>query len=283
MGPFPRRQPLDVRTLGSSRQSDHVRTLVEYTIDGQTRAQAYLLTPPGPPRPAPGVVVLHQTTARNADEAVGMAGRESIHFGRHLVARGFPVIAPRNYLWSRPGESYQQAAERLIRPPGRWKTGMARMAWDAIRATDVLLAQTAADPRRIGTIGHSLGGKQALYHAAFDERIRATVSCEGGIGLRFSNWDADWYLGRQIREPQFTADHHELLALVAPRAFMLIGGESADGARSQPYVDAARPAWEILGAPSRLVLLRHRYGHDFPPPGKERDQVYSWLEEQLAG
>jgi hypothetical protein len=46
-----------------------------------------------------------------------------------------------------------------------------------------------------------LAGNSAdnLYAAAFDERYKAVVFSEGGIGLTFSNWDAVWYLGEGIR------------------------------------------------------------------------------------
>ena len=93
------------------------------------------------------------------------------------------------------------------------------------------------------------------------------MSCEGGIGLSFSNWDAEWYLGKQIHRPGFHHDHHELLALVAPRAFLLIGGESADGAQSWPYMEAALPVWRLFGAEDRLGLLRHAHGPRFPAAG----------------
>src|SRR5207237_6527129 len=122
------------------------------------------------------------------------------------------------------------------------------------RGTDLLLSRPEVDPARICSIGHSLGAKEVLYHAAFDDRIRAAVSCEGGIGLSFSNWDADWYLGRQIHAPGFRHDHQELLALIAPRAFLLVGGGSADGPQSWPYVEAALPVWRLFGAEERLGL-----------------------------
>jgi hypothetical protein len=159
------------------------------------------------------------------------------------------------------------------------------MTWDAIRATDVLAARPEVDRRRLASVGHSLGGKEVIYHAAFDERIRAAVSCEGGAGVTFSNWDAVWYLGTQVRDAAFTAsgtDNHQVIALIAPRAFLLIGGESADGARSWPYVEANLPVWRLFGAEERLGLLRHRFGHDFPPPGPERDLVYGWLDHWLS-
>src|SRR5439155_24882510 len=100
--------------------------------------------------------------------------------------------------------------------------GMAKMLYDALVAVDILAALPEVDPSRLGCVGHSLGAKEALYLAAFDERIKVAVSSEGGIGTKFSNWDAAWYLGPSIKEPTFTRDHHELLALVAPRPFLLL-------------------------------------------------------------
>jgi pimeloyl-ACP methyl ester carboxylesterase len=157
--------------------------------------------------------------------------------------------------------------------------------WDAIRATDLLLEQPTVDAKRVATIGHSLGGKEALYHAAFDERVRAAVSCEGGVGIPMGNWDAAWYLGPQVKSPEFRAsgrDHHELIALIAPRGLLVIGGESSDGARSWPYVEANLPLWRLFDAADRIGLLRHAHGHNFPPPGDERERVYRWLDYCLS-
>ncbi len=169
-----------------------------------------------------------------------------------------------------------------------WKTGMAKMTWDAIRATDVLLERPEVDPARLCSIGHSLGGKEVLYHAAFDERVKAAVSCEGGVGVTFSTWDADWYLGKQVKKPEWQAagrDHHELMALIAPRALLVLGGDGkdgADGAKSWPYVEATLPLWKLLGAEQRLGLMRHGRGHDFLPPGEQRERVYRWLDHWVA-
>jgi len=71
---------------------------------------------------------------------------------------------------------------------------MSKMLFDAARGVDVLEQLEQVDAERLGVIGHSLGAKEALYLAAIDERIRTTVSSEGGIGTSFSNWEAPWYL-----------------------------------------------------------------------------------------
>lgn len=284
LGPFPHSVPLNPVELSREEQPDHTRLRLRYAVDAETQTEAYLLLPKGFKGRRPGMVVLHQTTNNHLEEPVGLQGRESMHLALHLVRRGYVCIAPRNYLWSRPGLGYQQVTDELLRNGAgfRWKTGLARMTWDAIRATDLLATRPEVDAKRLGSIGHSLGGKEVLYHAAFDERVRAAVSCEGGAGLSFSNWDADWYLGKQISSPGFRRDQHEVIALIAPRAFLLIGGGSADGAQSWPYVEGTLPVWRLFGAEERLGLLRHDQGHDFPAPGPVREQVYGWLDHWLS-
>ena len=56
--------------------------------------------------------------------------------------------------------------------------------------------------------------------------------------------------------------------MAAPRAFLLIGGDSADGERSWPYVDAALPVWKLTGAPEAVGLFNHRRGHTFAPQAR---------------
>ena len=111
--------------------------------------------------------------------------------------------------------------------------------------------------------------------------MKAAVSCEGGVGISLGNWDAAWYLGPQVKSPDFGHDHHELIALIAPRALLVIGGEKSDGAKSWPYIEANLDLWRALGAPDGIGLLRHTFGHDFPPPGPQREQVYGWLDHWL--
>jgi dienelactone hydrolase len=280
MGPFPQVLPAEAEEELREELPDHSRILLRYRVEPRVWSEAYLLIPKGFRGRRPGMVVLHPTTNTHMRDVIGLSGRESVHTALQLVRRGYVCIAPRNYLWSEPGKPYAQvAAELLARPP--WKTGMARMTWDAIRATDVLAARPEVDPERLGSIGHSLGGKEVIYHAAFDPRIRAAVSCEGGVGLSFSNWEAPWYLGPQIKEPGFPLDNHEVVALIAPRAFLLIGGESADGAQSWPYIAANLPVWRLFGKEERLGLFRHTYGHNLPPPGADREKVFGWLDRWL--
>ena len=240
---------------------------------------AYLLKPAGGGK-RPGVAVFHQTVACSIREPAGVEGRSELAFGLDLARRGCVALCPRNFLW--PENRTLAIATELPRFQARHprSKGMAKMLFDAMVAVDILAALPEVDPKRIGTIGHSLGAKEALYLAALDDRIQAAVSSEGGIGTRLSNWDDPWYLGKEILRDGFGHEHHELLALVAPRPFLLVGGESVDGARSWPFIEAVLPVYGLYGQPARVGLLRHQKGHTVPPEVAPR--VYEWLQTYLS-
>ena len=149
------------------------------------------------------------------------------------------------------------------------------MVHDAQVGLDLLSSLPEVDADRIGAVGHSLGGKQVLYLAALDERIRVAVSSEGGIGRAFSNWSAPWYLGSEAS----TREHHELLALIAPRAFLLIGGDSADGDHCWRFIEEALTVYRLYDPCPKIGLYNHRQGHTVPPEAAER--IYEWFEAYL--
>ncbi len=263
----PRTAPV-LTVLEEDQPEGVIRQLVRYEAEPGLPVEAYLLRPAehaAKPASRPGMVVLHSTTPDTIRQPAGLAGTPEKHIGLYLARRGYVTFCPRNFLW-------QYGSSRNLKEAVAWLnkrrpaiTGMAKMLFDAVRAVDALAAQPDVDPDRLGAIGHSLGGKEALYLAAFDDRVRAAVSSEGGIGLSYSNWEASWYLGDTIQRPGFGMDHGQVLALVAPRAFLLFGGDSADGAWSWPYIEANLPVWSLLGAPDAIGLLNHHQGHTLPP------------------
>ncbi|MBE0542684.1 MAG: dienelactone hydrolase family protein [Verrucomicrobia bacterium] len=269
LGEFPKKKaPLKTEILETERLPEFIRQHVRYQVEDGMFTDGYLLTPREAKGKLPAVVVFHPTTPL---QARGVAGLEPSYDaekwqGVQLVQRGYVVWCPRNYI-NTAGADWKGNAQRVRARHPDW-TGMTRMVWDAIRAADFLESLPNVDRKRIGCLGHSLGGKEVLYAMAFDERYRAGVSSEGGIGLRFSNWDAVWYLGDCINQPGFAREHHEVLALAAPRAFLLLAGESADTDASSAFIEAVRPVYALLGAAEKVRLLNHRQGHRYPPEAR---------------
>ena len=259
------------------------RQLIRYECEAGLFVEAYLLRPDSAKFPGarPGIVALHSTTNKTIDEIAGVDGRESRHLGMGLARRGFIVICPRCFLWQN-AETLPKAVDQF-RARHPHTLGMHKMLYDAMRATDILAAQPGVDTKRLGAVGHSLGAKEVLYHAAFDERIKAAVASEGGLALRSTNWDAPWYLGPQCREARFERNHHELLALTAPRAILFLGGETgpgaADGDRSWPLIEAALPVYRLHHERPRIGLLNHHQGHSIPDDAGAK--LVEWLETYL--
>jgi len=254
-----------------------VRQLVRYESEPGIPVEGYLLRPASLRGRVPGVVALHSTVNHTIRQPAGVEGDPQQFFGLKLAQRGVVAFCPRCFLWAGQGGYSQQVARFQERHPGC--KGMAKMLWDATRAVDILVNLPDVDAARIGAVGHSLGGKESLYLAAFDERVKVTVSSEGGIGIRFSNWDAPWYLGKEAFAPGFAREHHELVALIAPRPFLLLGGDEADGAKSWPFVEAALPVYRLYREPARLGLFDHRAGHTVPPDAERR--LYEWFATYL--
>lgn len=285
LGPMPEPRPeVALEILKTELLPTIIRQLIRYEGEPGIFVEGYLLMPKAATESKtkyPAVLAMHPTTNATIDDIAGISGQDTKQFGLALAQRGFIVFCPRCFLWQDVTSLNEAVDKHRERHPRT--TGMAKMLYDAMRGVDVLESLPQVDRARIGAIGHSLGAKEALYLAAFDERIKAAAASEGGLGFRSTNWDAPWYLGEAIRDPEFPLNHHQLLGLIAPRPFLILGGESgpgaADGDRSWPLINAALPVWKLYGEPTRLGLLNHHEGHSVSPQSFER--MAEWLTVYL--
>jgi len=152
-------------------------------------------------------------------------------------------------------------------------------AWGLSRLIDGLEQlgpeKTKIDVKRIGVSGCSYAGKMALFCGAFDERVALTIAQEPGGGgaasWRYSHrldsvenldrTDYHWFL-ESMRERfhgdsvyLMPYDHHELCAMVCPRALLVLGNPDykwlAD--ESAEYsLKAASEVWRKLGIEDRI-------------------------------
>jgi dienelactone hydrolase len=286
LGPMPaeRKGAPKLEILEEDRPEGVIRQRVQYEVEPGILTQAYLLKPAAGAGKLPAVAAFHSTVDESILQPAGVKGVPEKAFGLRFARQGRVVFCPRNYLW--PDNTHIAAKEEVEKfqkrkPPsnGMQSKGMVKMLYDALVAVDILASLPEVDDERIGAVGHSLGAKETLYLAAFDERVKVTVSSEGGIGTKFSNWDAPWYLGDSIKKPDFTHEHHELLALAAPRPFLLLGGDSADGDRGWPFIEQALKVYQLYGKPPRVGQYNHKKGHAVPPEAEQR--IDEWFAAYL--
>ena len=145
-------------------------------------------------------------------------------------------------------------------------SSMARyMIWDGIRAVDYLLTRKEVDPQRIGITGHSGGGTQSSYIAAFDDRILA-VAPECFITNQRRIWEG---IGPQDAEQNFYhgiasgIDLPDLLEVRAPKPAMIIS--------------TTRDFFSIQGARETEIEVKkiyHAFGQDENFSRVEDDSIH---------
>ena len=279
LGAFPPKPAmLEVLLESAEVEGDHTRQLVSFLSEGDDRIRAYLLTPQGLKQgdKRPAIVVFHPTTKETLREPAGLGQRQEMALALHLVRRGYVTLSPECYIMKAGGPK-SQAEQLAARRPG-W-TGLGKMTFDASRCVDYLETLPFVEASRIGCIGHSLGAKEVLFAMAFEPRFKAGVFNEGGIGLRMSNWTDPWYLTSAMKSHIPDMENHQMIAQIAPRPFLVMGGGDADGAASWPFVKEARAVYELLRARDRIGLYNHKGGHAFPEAA--RNLAYEWLDYWL--
>ena len=300
MGPFPSRErsPLNVQVISESRREGLVLQDLTYESQPGARVPAYLLFPEaaltdGKRRPA--VLGLHQTHAAGRKVVVGLGASPDDEYGVELAKRGYVVLSP----------AYPMLADYSpdVRGLG-FASGTMLAIWNNSRGLDLLSALPFVATNGFGSIGHSLGGHNGLFTAAFDARIRVVITSCGFDSFRdyYDGNPAVWAEERgwcQLRYmPRLTAyrgrlaelpfDFTDVLGAIAPRAVLINAPKGDSNFRWQSVdrvVTAVRPLWESAPArdgkrPVPPEVLHPDSPHRFPP--EQRQRAYEVLDRELG-
>lgn len=151
-----------------------------------------------------------------------------------------------------------------------WPWGVSRL----IDALEIVGEESRIDLKHLAISGCSFAGKMALWAGAMDERIALTIAQEPGGGGAAA-WRVSETLGNvetlgrtnyswfkesmrvfsEENVSRLPMDHHELCALVAPRALLVFGNPDYEWLADEAgYVScvAARKVWEAFGIQDRM-------------------------------
>ncbi len=288
MGPRPGRDktvPLDVEVSEVKQTERWVRKKLTFAAEQGDRVPAYLFLPAGAKSKVPAVLCLHQTNGKlGKDEPAGVGGKADLHYALHLAERGYATLAldyPNfgEYKFDPYANGYQSATMKAI--------------WNNTRAIDLLQALPEVNGERIGCIGHSLGGHNAMFTAVFDERIKVIVSNCGFnafpkyMGGDLKGWSHKGYMPRiasiyGAKPERMPFDFPEVVAALAPRAFLAsapTGDANFEVSGVRDCIAAAMPVYELLGAGQKLAASYPHCKHEFPP--EVRKVAYEWLDRWL--
>jgi dienelactone hydrolase len=273
MGPLPRGARLtpEVIVLEETTLPKFVRKKITYLSEKEDRVPAYLFIPSPHDGKLPAMLCLHQTTRIGKAEPAGLGGNPNLAYAAELAERGYVTLAPDypnfgDYVFDPYANGYASATMKGI--------------WNHLRAVDLLASLPEVDSARIGSIGHSLGGHNALFEAVFDERIAAVVSSCGFTAFsKYKNgdltgWSHRGYMPRIAavygKDPaRMPFDFSEVLAAIAPRA-VFVNAPQRDAnfevSGVKDCASAARPIFDrIFAVPDRLVMQYPDAAHEFPP------------------
>ena len=182
-----------------------------------------------------------------------------------------------------------------------WLWGVSRL----IDGLELVQKDLPIDLKHLAITGCSFAGKMALFAGAFDERIALTIAQEPGGGgaaawrvsetlgkvEKLGSTSHAWFIEDMFQfsgsnVAKLPMDHHELMAMVAPRALLVLGNpDYAWLADESGYVScrAAHEVWKSFG-------IADRFGFSIVPghphcrlPDNQRPEVEAFVDKFLLG
>jgi pimeloyl-ACP methyl ester carboxylesterase len=232
------------------------------------------------------------------ETAAGIGGKPYRDFAYQLAKRGFVTLSlgtsetTKNKTYS----IYYPNRENAEMQP------LSALAYAAANAWEALARVKDVDSTRIGIVGHSYGGKWAMFASCLYDKYASAVWIDPGIvfdetkGSGVNYWEP-WYLG--YYQPPWTDtwnnnggtgkglysrlkkegfDLHELHALMAPRPFLVSGGSADPIDRWIPLTHTIAVN-RLLGYQNRVAMSNRP---DHSPTLESNEIAYSFFEWFLS-
>jgi dienelactone hydrolase len=281
--------PLDMKVKEQVRTATYTRQRVTYVPEKGDAVSAYLLIPHDQSKPRPGMICLPGSSKPGKDVPVGLVpNRPDQVWAHELAERGFvclvidyPLVHTQEYSTDPYQMGYVSATMKGI--------------VNHRRGVDLLQSLAYVAKNHIGVIGHSLGGHNALFLAAFDERVRAVVSSCGfnvfakHAGGDIRAWSSRYYMPliktRYGDDPaKLPFDFPEVLASLAPRAVFvnapLHDAPDFEVSGVRDCITAALPVYRNIFRSSRKLIAEYpNAGHEFPEA--QRHAAYRMLAREF--
>lgn len=275
-----------LEVLRSEVRENFIQHRVRLELARALFGEGWMLVPAGG-GPFPAVLVPFY----EPETSVGLNDTKNRDFALQLTRRGFVTLS----IGSPGGDARKpNTGEATCQP-------LSFLAYIAANAHTALAQRPEVDRHRIGIVGHSYGGKWAMFAAALHEKFACCVASDPGVVWDESrsnvNYWEPWYLGHDTtgsRQPGLVTpenprtgayrelvaaghDLHELHALIAPRPFLVSGGaeDQPDRWRALNHLASVN---RLLGFTNR-VAMTNRPKHD--PTPESNEQIYEFFEHFL--
>ncbi len=242
----------------------------------------------------PAALVLHSTGEKGKHLADSLSAVPNRAIATELVHEGYIVLAP-DY----PGFG---ELSRHDFSADRYASGTMQGIFNHMRCIDYLQSRPDVHKEKIGAIGHSLGGHNAIFLGAFDARVQIVVSSCGWTlmgyydagqtateryGGKLGPWAQDRYMPRirdryQLDPGLLPFDFDEVIATIAPRVFFSNAPLQDDNFHVEGVragIQQSSAVYRLLGVPGHIAVHYPDAGHDFPE--EIRKKAYAQMNRIL--
>jgi dienelactone hydrolase len=280
LGKLPDKTPPEPEIVSQVNCGSYVRKTIEYSVEPRERIRGYLCVPYARSDLLAAVYCFHQHGNNyliGKSEIVGLAGDPDLAYAKELAERGFVTLASDAICFedrcpdmdSAQTNHLNNLHSRLI----RGQTLLGKVLHDISAGIDLLQAMPKIDPDRIGFIGHSYGGRAALFAPAFDPRIKASVCNCGSTNYRdMPGFQFDFVVPGILCH----GDIEDIVRLIEPSNIMIMGGDQDKWSIGiKAMVQYARSAFK------HGTIEGHVYpgGHQFTK--EMREHAYEFLSKYL--
>ncbi|MBA2306997.1 dienelactone hydrolase family protein [Candidatus Dependentiae bacterium] len=284
IGPFPTKVDLNPKVIESTDCVSYIREKVEYTTEANDQVRAYILIPKNLKGPAPAIYCHHQHAGNfrlGKSEMVGLAGDPDQSLAAELAERGYITFASdavgfeeRNWSEDKSGRAeYFEFATRLV----NGNSLLAKNLHDISVGLNYLESRPEVDASRIGFIGHSYGGRMAIWFPVFDKRIKASVSNCGCVNYKDSlSKNVGIQLSFCIPTIMKYGDTEDVVKMVAPIPLYISATEDDKWSKgAQQLYDYAKPAFFSSELKLKVWPGKHIFTKEM------REEAYSFLDKYL--
>lgn len=160
----------------------------------------------------------------------------------------------------------------------------AYQVWDNKRGLDYLTTLPEVDTARIGCIGNSGGGMQAIYFTGYEKRLKVTAVCSY-LSSHERMYDLEGPTDGCVELPDEGWEHMEMsdyLAAAAPIPLLVLAGrfDSIDFIGTETAVQDLIRLYTALGKKDRIRLFAYDDGHGISKP--KRESALAWFRKWLC-
>lgn len=274
--------------IETKKREDFTQQLVRFYWTPNEQTEGYLLIPDVEGEKPAVITLFYEPETSMGD------GKPDRDFAYQLTKRGFVTLSlgTTKTTQDRTYSIYYPDIENATLQP------LSALAYATANALEALAKVEEVDPERIGVMGHSYGGKWAMFASCLYNKFACAVWSDPGIvfdetkGSNVNYWEP-WYLGyypppwsntwsktgerckglySKLKREGY--DLHELHSLMAPRPFLVSGGSSDPVERWIP-LNHTVAINKLLGFDNR-VAMTNRPDH---APNEESNKIaYAFFE-----